>query len=119
MINGTGIDIVGIDRFRKIKSNQDFIRQILTPKEISILPDDDRCVARIATTFALKEAVMKAFGWGLTYGSFWHDIEISDNFKINLTGNLKEQAEKIQVSNIHSSYSYSKNYVTAFVLFES
>ena len=118
MIKGIGVDIVGIESFRKIKSDQDFIEQILTPKEISTLHGDARNAVQIATAFALKEAVMKALGWGLTYGSFWHDIKVTENGQINLTGNLREQATKIRVSKIHSSYSHSKKFITAFVILE-
>jgi phosphopantetheine--protein transferase-like protein len=118
MIKGTGIDIVGVERFKKIEHDKNFIKEILTVQEISLLQDDNNCAAQVATMFALKEAVMKSLGLGLTYGSYWHDIEVSDQGQIELTGVLKEEAEKMQVSKIHSSYSNSKNYITAFVLLE-
>lgn len=118
MIKGIGIDIVGVEKFKQIENDKNFIKEILTTQEISLLRDCNNSAAYIAKMFALKEAVMKSLGWGLTYGSYWHDIEVSDEGQIKLTGALKEQTEKMQVSKIHSSYSYSKNYVTAFVLLE-
>jgi holo-[acyl-carrier protein] synthase len=118
MLKGTGIDIVEMEKFTKIKNDNDFIRQILTFDEISNLTSKNMCEGQVAIIFAIKEAVLKALGWGLTFGSYWHDIEVSDEGQIKLTGVLKEQAEKMQVSRIHSSHSFSKNYVTAFVLLE-
>ncbi|MBA4313597.1 MAG: holo-[acyl-carrier-protein] synthase [Chlorobiaceae bacterium] len=118
MIKGIGIDIVGLERFKEIERDKNFINEILTPREISTFRSNERNGSQIALKFALKEALMKSLGWGLTYGSYWHDIEVSDDGQINLTNVLKVQAEKIKVTKIHSSYSYSKNYLTAFVLLE-
>ncbi len=118
MIKGTGIDIVEMEKFTKIKNDNDFIKQILTSNEISNLANRNKCEVQIATIFAIKEAVLKALGWGITFGSYWHEINVAEDLQVSLTGNLKKRADEIQVSKIHSSYSYSKNYLTAFVLLE-
>ena len=118
MIKGTGIDIVEMEKFTKIKNDNDFIKQILTFDEISNLTSKNMCEVQIATVFAIKEAVLKALGWGLTFGTYWQEINVADDFQVSLTGNLKKRADEIKVSKIHSSYSYSKNYLTAFVLLE-
>ncbi|MBI5477026.1 MAG: holo-ACP synthase [Ignavibacteriales bacterium] len=118
MIKGTGIDIVGIEKFKHAENDKNFLGEILTGQEISLIRDSNNSAAYIAKIFALKEAVMKSLGWGLTYGSYWHDIEVLDDGQIKLTGVLKVQAEKMHVSKIHSSYSNSKNFITAFVLLE-
>jgi phosphopantetheine--protein transferase-like protein len=118
MIKGTGTDIVDIESFTKIKNDGDFINQILTLDEISDLTSENLCENYIATIFAIKEAVLKAFGWGLMFGSYWHDINVGKDLQVSLTGKLKIRADEIQVSKIHSSYSPSKKYITAFVLLE-
>ncbi|MBI5020871.1 MAG: holo-ACP synthase [Ignavibacteriales bacterium] len=118
MIKSIGIDIVGIEKFKHVENDKNFLGEILTGQEISLIRDSKNSTAYIAKIFALKEAVMKSLGWGLTYGSYWHDIEVLDDGQIKLTGILKVQAEKMQVSKIHSSYSNSKKYITAFVLLE-
>jgi len=117
IIKGIGIDVVGISRFTGLKDENDFVKQIFTQREISVIPGHRRFV-HLATVFALKEAVMKAFGWGLTNGSYWHDIELIENEQISLLGTLDRYAKKMRVANIYSTYSRSKNYVTAFVLLE-
>lgn len=118
MIKGIGIDLVGIAKFRALKDEDDFTKQIFTQREISVIPHTNQRFVYLATIFALKEAVMKALGWGLTNGSYWHDIEMVEKEQINLSGTLYQRAKKMQVVNIYSTFSRSKNYITAFVLLE-
>lgn len=118
MIKGIGVDIVGINRFKEIKNNHDFIEQILNQKEISEIPKDERDEVHIATVFAFKEAIMKALGCGLINGSYWHDIVIEQDWGIRINGFFKKLADEKSISRIHSSYSKTKSYITALVLLE-
>ena len=119
MIKGIGIDIVGISDFRKSGNNPYFIGQILTPPEISGLPADGRKEVYTATLFALKEAVLKALGCGLSRGFYWQEINIEANSRVRLTGRLLETADKMEIGKIHCSHSHSENFIAAFVLLEN
>ena len=118
MIKGIGVDIVGISRFKEIKNDSDFIEQILTRQEISEIYRNRQSEVHIAVIFAFKEAVMKAFGCGLNQGSYWHDVVVARNWIIHLSGFFKKLADEKSVLRIHSSYSKTKNYITALVLLE-
>lgn len=115
MIIGSGVDIVSSERFAKVSDDDDFISQILTEREKSYVGKNRD---RLALSFALKEAVFKSLGCGLSYGSYWRDVEISAGGEVTLLNQLRDEAGKIGVSRIHSSYSCSKQYITAFVLLE-
>lgn len=119
MIKGIGIDIVSRSRFDVRRTDQEFISQILQPEEISENTFSNNKDSHIETRFALKEATMKALGCGLSQGSYWHDIEVTQDWDIQLSGYFKNLADKKLISQIHSSYSVSKNYVVALVVLES
>ncbi len=118
MVKGIGVDIINLDRFENINNNQDFVRQIFSENEISVVMARNLTSVQVAKAFALKEAVMKALGTGLHFGSYWHNIEISEFWKIELSGYLKEVSDKMKVNKIYNSFSQSKNYVTAVVIIE-
>ncbi|MBI4810590.1 MAG: 4'-phosphopantetheinyl transferase superfamily protein [Ignavibacteriales bacterium] len=118
MIKGIGVDIVGINRFKEIMNNPDFIEQILTRKEISEIPAGGRNDVHLAAVFAFKEAVMKALGCELTQGSYWHDVVVAQDWIIHLAGIFKKIADDRSIIKIHSSHSISKNYIVALVLLE-
>jgi holo-[acyl-carrier protein] synthase len=118
MIKGIGIDIVEVKRFEGIKNNTEFIDQILTKPEKIIFSRCRSAAVHLAKVFAIKEAVMKSLGIGLHFGTFWHDVEVSERWEIAINCNLKLFAAKLKYSKVYSSFSQSKNYVTALILME-
>lgn len=119
MVQGTGVDIVEIDRFRNLSDEQEFIKQLLTETEIRSTPRGMNQGLHYATLFAIKEALLKALGCGLHDGSFWHDVEVDENGAPRLSGRLEALARRRSVSAIHSSQSSSEQCVVAFVLLEN
>ncbi|MDF2700436.1 MAG: dpj [Haloplasmataceae bacterium] len=78
MIKGIGIDLVEINRIKNIKVIDNFIKRILSEKEIEIYHNyqsDDRKYQFLAGRFAAKEAYSKAIGTGIGKIAF-KDIEI-------------------------------------------
>ncbi|MDI6804673.1 MAG: holo-ACP synthase [Bacteroidota bacterium] len=118
MVKGIGVDIVDIDRFKNINNDQDFINQILNDYEIPVVLTRIPKHVQIAKAFALKEAMMKALGTGLYYGSYWHNIEISELWEIKLSGFLKNISDEMKINKINSSTVQTKNYVSAVVILE-
>lgn len=118
MVKGIGVDIVNLDRFENINNEQDFVNQILSDYEISVVMAHNPKYVQVAKAFALKEATMKALGTGLHYGSYWHNIEISEFWEIKLSGYLKKISDKMKINKINNSFAQTKNYVTAVVILE-
>jgi holo-[acyl-carrier protein] synthase len=119
MIQGIGIDLIEIERFRKMKNNREFIPQVLTDNELKQIPTDGRHDIYIATLFAIKEAIFKALGCGLHNGSYWHNVELDKEFKPTLSGFIDKLALKKSIKNIFITKSQSKKYIITFAILES
>jgi len=117
-IKGIGVDLVEIERFRRVDNKDEFLGQILTEREILDIRGGERQDLLHATLFAVKEAVLKALGTGLTLGARWHDIEISRDLKVTLSGAIAETAGAKSVTKIHVSESHSEDYAAALVVVE-
>ncbi|MBD8069674.1 holo-ACP synthase [Bacillus sp. PS06] len=116
MIVGIGIDIVELDRIKKIAERQKkFISRILTEKEINKYHQytGHRQIEYLAGRFAAKEAYSKAIGTGIGKDLSFQDIEIfSDEFG-------KPHIEGKGAEIVHLSISHSKEYAIAQVIIES
>ena len=79
MIKGIGLDLVELDRIKKmIGRSEKFAQRILTDRELAIFNSlsDMRKVEFLAGRFAAKEAYSKANGTGIGKGCELHQIEI-------------------------------------------
>ena len=81
MIYGIGIDIVSVDRIKRIlaKYPQRFPKRILHPREYTDYDARKNKVAFLACQFAAKEAVSKAMGSGFTENLYPKSILIRRN----------------------------------------
>ncbi|MDI6808694.1 MAG: holo-ACP synthase [Candidatus Eisenbacteria bacterium] len=118
MFKGIGVDLVEIERFKHLQDKEEFLGQILTEKEILDIRGSDRQDFLQAKLFAVKEAVLKALGCGLQLGTHWHDIEISRDLKVTLSGAFERAARAKSVKKIHVSESHSEDYAAALVIIE-
>lgn len=113
MILGVGFDIVDLTRVRAA-DHEAFAAGILTPGERARHaggPSD------FAVAFAMKEALMKALGCGLSRGWRWQDIELDDG-RIRLRGDLRAFALCRGVETIRSTYVCTKLHALACVVVE-
>ena len=117
MVLGIGADIVAVDRFSKLKDKEEFLAQVFSPEELSRAPKANRD-RFYASLFAVKESVLKALGCGLSQGSFWHDIEISDNMKVTISSRLSKFVPDGSIPDIMVSHSSTREYATAYVIIE-
>ncbi|AMA74258.1 MULTISPECIES: holo-ACP synthase [Aneurinibacillus] len=79
MIIGMGIDIVELDRIRKILARQEksFLNRIFTEREIGYIPEAKaRRAEFVAGRYAAKEAIAKALGTGIGKRFSFRDAEI-------------------------------------------
>jgi len=120
MIIGTGIDIIEIERIEKAIGREQFIKRVFTKNE-QIYCDSRGAqrAASYAARFAGKEAVLKAFGTGLSGGTLL-DMEILPNSKgcpqVNLSGYFAGLAASMGVSGIHISLTHARQYAAAQVI---
>jgi len=122
MIQGTGIDIVSIERIRTIAGSHGsrFAEKILSPAEQGLVPEKNP-FEFIAGRFAAKEALMKAMG-DILLG--FTDIEIlndpSGRPYYTVTEKVKS-ALKLEADTglrLHLSISHERTYAVASAIIE-
>ena len=119
MIIGTGIDIIEVERIKKLIINYTD-RTIFTEIEINYCEQyKDRKYEHYAARFATKEAFSKAIGTGFTNAFKLNEVGVVNDEKgtpsIVLTGKLLELYGKYK---IHLSIAHLKEYAVASVILE-
>jgi len=117
MIVGHGIDIVDLQRFKKMDSHRlsRLAKRICTESELSNFINHHIKYQYVAKIWAAKEAIAKAFGTGIRNDVTWKNICIDSDeygkpcvrFKKNLHG-----------PNCHLSISHEKDYLIASVILD-
>lgn len=107
-----GIDLVKIDRFEKLKSNNTFMTNNFTENELEYIKFRDDDTATIAGLFAAKEAYLKAIKKGIDDCSL-KDIEIShDN---NAPFIIVHNNSSNTINNVSVSISHDGEYAISIV----
>ncbi len=122
MIKGVGTDIVDIDRI--VKSLEDhgdkFAERILSEAELAVYKKSNLPAQFLASRFAVKEAVAKAFGTGFRDGLYMRDITVcSDGLGkpcLEFSGQAQCMAEKLGVQQSHLSIAHERHTAIAFVV---
>lgn len=113
-IFGVGVDLVELEKARRRLKDKPFIEKNFTGSEISYFRSKKDPAAHLATTFAAKEAVFKAFGTGWGSGK---EIEIARDRSgkpyAALFGQMKRMAKGKEVM---LSMTYTDNYAAAFAI---
>ena len=124
MIYGTGIDIIDINRIRRVirKYGNRFKKRCFSDNEIERSDKRLNSIESYAKRYAAKEACAKALGTGLARGVFWKDIEVVNNQYgkpfIKLHGKAKDifrTMDKASDTKIEVSLSDEKRYAIANV----
>ena len=123
MIIGTGIDIVEIDRFKKIKDLKGIAKKILHTNELEEFNKKAKGqTIFLAKKFAFKEAFVKALGTGFRKPYYFNRIEIiKDKLGKPLViahEEAKKEFDDLGIAKAHVSLSDTENYVVAFVVLE-
>ena len=123
MIIGTGIDIVEIDRFKKIIDLKGVAKKILHTNELKEFNKKakDQSVF-LAKKFAFKEDFVKALGTGFREPYYLDRVEIiKDKLgkpSVVTHGEAREEFKNLGITKAHVSLSDTENYVVAFVVLE-
>ena len=124
MIYGNGIDIIDINRIKRViyKYGNRFKTRCFSVSEIERSEKRYNSVESYAKRYAAKEACAKALGTGLARGVFWKDIQVENNEYgkpfIKLNGKAKEifkNMNKTSNKQIEVSLSDEKKYAIANV----
>lgn len=118
MIVGIGIDLVKIGRIEKAANGHPgFLERVFTAKEREYCDRQKYPAQHYAARFASKEAVLKAFGTGMTAGMKWTDIEVLHGEGggpiVNIFGAAKDLADLKGVKQVMLSYSHDEGYAVA------
>ena len=118
MILGVGIDVAEIGRFAGSPDPGGLLEQVLTREELGRVTMRGTDARAAALLFAVKEALVKAFGCGMSGGWRWREISVSEDFTVALSGRMKDLADERAVSRILVSHSSSADHAVALVLLE-
>jgi holo-[acyl-carrier protein] synthase len=124
MIIGTGVDIVEIQRIRRItgRLSDRFILRVFTPSEQQYCRAHRDPAPYFAVRFAAKEALFKALGTGWAKGVTWLDAEVlregQDAPILVLHGEALRLSEANGTKKIHLSLSHSDQWAIAMVILE-
>jgi len=123
MIYGIGVDIVEIDRFRKIinRHGDNFAKKVLAVNEYDIYLQSNNKETYLSKCWAVKEAFVKAMGTGFTGIYKKTDITYNSSGDSRPTIEVSDEiASDISIRNITINLSVSDEIsnVVAFVVLE-
>ena len=100
-----------------------FVRRVFTDAEAGYAGGSVREAERLAGRFAVKEAVLKAFGTGKSQGMLWRDVETVrgplGRPEVILHGKALKYMKKMNGNRIHVSIAHDGGKAVAFVIIEA
>lgn len=124
MIYGTGVDLIEINRIKKSleKYSHRFEDKVFTDTEIDYCKSQADPGKHFAARFAVKEAVSKSLGTGISGEVGFKDIEVVNQVSgkpiIKMNGRGKKLFEKLNLKSIHISISHDRHYAIAHAIAE-
>ena len=119
-VMGIGIDLVENERMRETlrRWNRSFKEKIFLPRERSYCESRAEPWNHYAGRFAVKEAVSKAFGTGVSEHIGWLDIEVVRDREtgapsVQLSAKGRRLAKKRGVEQVLVSLSHTRHYAVA------
>jgi holo-[acyl-carrier protein] synthase len=125
MIVGIGVDIVDVGRIKDLleRYRERFVRRVFTEAEAGYAERSVREAERLAGRFAVKEAVLKAFGTGKSQGILWRDVETIRGAmgkpEVKLYNKANKYMKKLKGNRILVSISHDGGKAVAFVIIET
>jgi holo-[acyl-carrier protein] synthase len=116
-----GLDAVGVERLRRLVQDDAHRQETLfTPAELAYCRGKRRCYEHMAARFAVKEAVLKAFGTGISQRMRWTDVEVvnerSGRPRVRLEGAVATFAEQHRLLDLDVSVSHTEGLALAQAL---
>jgi holo-[acyl-carrier protein] synthase len=121
MIVGIGVDVCSASRWERLlgKYGERSMRRIMPEKEVSLLLSGQpkTLPERVAGRWALREAIGKAMGTGLSGWSL-PDLQYETG-RVKAGGRLKNMLDGMGVGKIHATLSHDRGFSVAIVVLES
>lgn len=123
-IHGVGIDLIRVDRLRRVlgKWKTRFQERVFTPWEIEECSARGDYAARLALRFSAKEAFAKALGTGIRVPVHWRDIEVRSDALgkpfIVLSERARAHCERLGIRSCHLGLTDDGDYGAAVVILE-
>jgi holo-[acyl-carrier protein] synthase len=113
-----GIDVVGVERLGRLIAGDDQRQErLFTARELAYCRPKRRCYEHLAARFAAKEAVLKAFGTGISQRMRWTEVEVvnerSGRPQIRLSGTVAAFARKRGLTDLDVSLSHTEGLALA------
>jgi holo-[acyl-carrier protein] synthase len=113
-----GVDMVGVERLeRLVADHPSSAEEIFTPRELEYCRGKRRSGEHLAARFAAKEAVLKAFGTGISRRMRWTEVEVvKDSFgrpEIRLDGAVAAYAERHGLAQLDVSMTHTEGLAIA------
>jgi holo-[acyl-carrier protein] synthase len=115
------VDVVAIDRVtRLLGEHETAATSLFTARELSYCRGRRRSGEHFAARFAAKEAVLKAFGTGISGGLRWTDIEVvnepSGRPAVELHGEARALARRHRLLQLDVSLTHTDGLAVAHAL---
>ena len=105
---------------RLVQDDESRQRRLFTTRELDYCRGKRRQYEHLAARFAAKEAVLKAFGTGISQRMRWTEVEVlneeSGRPRVELTGSVANFAERHGLTDVDVSLSHSEGLAVAQVL---
>jgi holo-[acyl-carrier protein] synthase len=116
-----GVDIVGVERLEAlVGDDHDRQRAVFTDDELTYCRGKRRCYEHLAGRFAAKEAVLKAFGTGISQRMRWTDVEVVNDCRgrpsVRLDGAVARFASRHGLRDMDVSLSHTGGLALAHVV---
>jgi holo-[acyl-carrier protein] synthase len=113
-----GVDVVGVERLQAIVADDEKRQEALfTPRELEYCRGKRRCYEHMAARFAAKEAVLKAFGTGISRRMRWTEVEVvnerSGRPQVVLSGAVAAYAQRHGLTDLDVSLSHTEGLAIA------
>ena len=113
-----GVDVVGVPRLeRLVRDDEERQATLFTERELEYCRGKRRCYEHMAARFAAKEAVLKAFGTGISQRMRWTDVEVVNERngrpKVELAGAVASFAERHGLAGLDVSLSHTEGIALA------
>jgi holo-[acyl-carrier protein] synthase len=124
MIIGVGTDIVDVERIEKVydKQGDTFAQRLLSERELKDFANQLHPARFLAKRWALKEAVSKAIGTGISQGVRFKDMTVAHRESgqpfLILDGTTLDKSNELGITNWQISISDEKHHTVAFVVAE-
>lgn len=124
MIAGIGIDIIDVNRIRKVLDHNPAFRQkVFSEQEIAYCESKKDPAMSYAVRFAAKEAFMKALGTGWNHEVRWVEIETVSSGEaapfLRISGLTEQTMLSRKITGCHLSLTHEKDYAVASVVLEN